>query len=73
MVANVTSCTLDGIDAVVVEVECEISKGLPNYNVVGLAVGDAVEVEFTTHYKSDPKMRLARITKLPADTPLNLR
>ena len=30
------SCTLDGIDAVMVEVECEIGPGLPGYHVVGL-------------------------------------
>lgn len=30
------SCTLVGIDAAIVEVESEISKGLPYYNLVGL-------------------------------------
>ena len=37
VVAHVASCTLDGIDAVLVDVECEITPGLPGYNVVGLA------------------------------------
>ncbi len=37
MVSHVFSCTLDGIDAVLVDVECEIAAGLPGYQVVGLA------------------------------------
>ena len=37
MVAHVSSCTLEGIDAVLVDVECEIVTGLPGYSVVGLA------------------------------------
>ena len=36
MVSRIHSCTLVGIDAAIVEVEAEISKGLPYYNVVGL-------------------------------------
>ena len=36
VVSRVHTFTLDGIDAVLLEVECEISKGLPNYQVVGL-------------------------------------
>ena len=36
MVSRVLSCTLVGIDAAIVEVEAEISNGLPFYNVVGL-------------------------------------
>ncbi|HEU0035701.1 MAG TPA: YifB family Mg chelatase-like AAA ATPase [Kofleriaceae bacterium] len=36
MVARINSFTLDGIDAARVEVECEITKGLPGYHVVGL-------------------------------------
>ncbi len=43
MVAHVTSCTLDGIDAVLVDVECEISPGLPGYHVVGLAAPSVKE------------------------------
>lgn len=34
--SRIRSCTLVGIDAALVEVEAEISKGLPFYNVVGL-------------------------------------
>lgn len=37
MVARITSCTLDGIDAVLVDVECHVAQGIPYYNVVGLA------------------------------------
>jgi len=37
VVAHVKSFTLDGIEAVLLDVECEVTKGLPFYNVVGLA------------------------------------
>ena len=37
MLARITSCTLDGVDAVVVDVECHAAHGVPMYNVVGLA------------------------------------
>ncbi|CAN5770760.1 YifB family Mg chelatase-like AAA ATPase [soil metagenome] len=37
MCARIASFTLDGIDAVGVDVECEITTGLPGYSVVGLA------------------------------------
>ncbi|MBS1122992.1 MAG: magnesium chelatase [Deltaproteobacteria bacterium] len=43
MVAHVKSCTLDGIDAVLVEVECEIARGLPGYLVVGMATPSVKE------------------------------
>jgi len=43
VVAHVTSSTLEGIDAVVVDVECEISRGLPGYHVVGLATTSVKE------------------------------
>ncbi|MBA3393712.1 MAG: YifB family Mg chelatase-like AAA ATPase [Deltaproteobacteria bacterium] len=36
MVTHIKSCTLVGIDAALVDVECEIARGLPTYNVVGL-------------------------------------
>jgi magnesium chelatase family protein len=36
VVSRIMSCTLVGIDAAIVEVESEISKGLPFYNLVGL-------------------------------------
>ena len=44
MVALVTSCTLVGIDAVPVDVECAVSAGqLPTYHVVGLAAPSVKE------------------------------
>ncbi|MBA3458657.1 MAG: YifB family Mg chelatase-like AAA ATPase [Deltaproteobacteria bacterium] len=43
MVAHILSCTLDGIDAVLVDVECEISPGLPGYHLVGLAAPSVKE------------------------------
>lgn len=36
MVAHVKSFTLDGVDAVLLDIECEVTRGLPLYNVVGL-------------------------------------
>lgn len=36
MVAHINSFTLDGIDAVLLDVETDISRGLPYYHVVGL-------------------------------------
>lgn len=43
MVTLIHSCTLDGIDAVAIDVECEIQRGLPHYNVVGLAATSVKE------------------------------
>ncbi|HEV7556026.1 MAG TPA: YifB family Mg chelatase-like AAA ATPase [Kofleriaceae bacterium] len=43
MVAIIQSCTLDGIDAVAVFVECEVTRGLPGYSVVGLATTSVKE------------------------------
>ena len=43
MVAHVNSCTLDGIDAVLLDVECEVAAGLPFYHVVGLAAPSVKE------------------------------
>ena len=36
MLATVTSATLQGLDAHLVEVEVDISGGLPQFSVVGL-------------------------------------
>ena len=36
MVVTIKSCTLVGIDAELVDVECTIDRGLPQYRVVGL-------------------------------------
>jgi magnesium chelatase family protein len=36
VLATIKSCTLVGIDAALVEVECAIERGLPQYTVVGL-------------------------------------
>ena len=43
MVAIVKSCTLVGIDAELVDVECAIDRGLPQYSVVGLAAPSVKE------------------------------
>lgn len=43
VVAFLRSCTLVGIDAEVVDVECEITRGLPGYSVVGLAATSVKE------------------------------
>ncbi len=39
----------------------------------GIAVGDLVKLEFTTHYRTDAVLRLVSIEKLPASTQLELR
>ena len=39
MLVRVLASTIAGIDAVPVEVETDISKGLPSYTVVGLPGG----------------------------------
>ena len=36
MNSKVTSCTVEGIDALAVDVEVDISNGLPSFNMVGL-------------------------------------
>jgi magnesium chelatase family protein len=42
-IATIRSCTLVGIDAAPVDVECTIARGLPQYNVVGLAATSVKE------------------------------
>lgn len=37
MLSNIFSCSINGIDGIIVEVEVDISKGLPTYALVGLA------------------------------------
>ena len=43
MITTVQSCTLVGIDAALVDVECTIDRGLPQYSVVGLAAPSVKE------------------------------
>ncbi len=43
MLANVFSCALVGIDAYIVDVEVDISRGLPTFSTVGLAEGAVKE------------------------------
>jgi magnesium chelatase family protein len=43
VVTTVKSCTLVGIDAELVDVECTIDRGLPQYSVVGLAAPSVKE------------------------------
>jgi len=47
--------------------------GVPAGGAPGIAVGDLVDFEFTTHFDAPPTLRLTRITKLPATTTLELR
>ena len=39
MISNVTSCAISGIDGVVVQVETDVSNGLPSFTTVGLPDG----------------------------------
>lgn len=41
--------------------------------IEGIAVGDLVKLEFTTHYRTDAVLRLVSIEKLPPGTQLELR
>jgi len=43
MITTIKSCTLVGIDAALVDVECTIDRGLPQYSVVGLAATSVKE------------------------------
>jgi magnesium chelatase family protein len=45
IVNHILSATLDGLDAKVVEVEGSLTKGLPSFNVVGLASSDIQEAK----------------------------
>ena len=40
--------------------------------IAGIAVGDAVKLEFTTHYRTEAVLRLVSIEKLPPGTELAL-
>jgi magnesium chelatase family protein len=72
MVALVKSCTLVGIDAAVVDVECEISRGLPVYKVVGLPATSVKEgaVRIRSALKSvghDVPLKRVTVNLAPAD------
>src|SRR5690349_16155547 len=43
MITTIKSCALVGIDAALVDVECTIDRGLPQYSVVGLAATSVKE------------------------------
>jgi len=46
---------------------------VPDKSVLeGIAVGDKIELTFGERFKPDHKMGVISVTKLPADTPLNL-
>ena len=72
MVSRILSCTLVGIDAAIVEVEAEISPGLPFYNLVGLpaqSVREAavrIKTALNTIGYDVPKRRVT-INLAPAD------
>ncbi len=72
MVALVRSCTLVGIDAAIVDVECEISRGLPIYKVVGLPATPVKEgaVRIRSALKSvghDVPLKRVTVSLAPAD------
>ena len=37
MIARVDTAVVNGFDGVLVTAECDITKGLPSFNIVGLA------------------------------------
>ncbi len=72
MIALVKSCTLVGIDAAIVDVECEISRGLPIYKVVGLPATSVKEgaVRIRSALKSvshDVPLKRVTVNLAPAD------
>ncbi len=72
MVALVRSCTLVGIDAALVDVECEVARGLPGYSVVGLASPSVKEgaVRIKSALNSvghDLPLKKATVNLAPAD------
>jgi magnesium chelatase family protein len=72
MVALVKSCTLVGIDAEIVDVECEISRGLPTYKVVGMPATPVKEgaVRIRSALKSlshDVPLKRVTVSLAPAD------
>ena len=72
MVALVKSCTLVGIDAAIVDVECEVSRGLPIYKVVGLPATSVKEgaVRIRSALKSvghDVPLKRVTVNLAPAD------
>ena len=72
MVAHIKSCTLVGIDAEIVDVECHVARGLPGYSVVGLAATSVKEgaVRIKSALKSvkhDLPLKSVTINLAPAD------
>ncbi len=72
MVALVKSCTLEGIEAVLVDVECDIARGLPQYHVVGMATTSVKEgaVRIRTALQTvgeDIPLKRVTINLAPAD------
>ncbi len=72
MLAKVTSCALVGLDGAVVEVEVDISQGLPAFNIVGLpdaAINESKERVRTAIQNSGMLFPLKRIivNLAPAD------
>lgn len=72
VVARIKSCTLDGIDAAMVDVECEVTKGLPGYSVVGLPATSvkegAVRIRSAlTSVGQDLPLRKITVNLAPAD------
>src|SRR3954451_16494471 len=74
MITTVQSCTLVGIDAELVDVECTIDRGLPQYSVVGLAAPSVKEganriqsaLKTTVH---DPPVKTGTINPAPPPRP----
>lgn len=72
VVALIKSCTLIGIDAAIVDVECEVARGLPVYQVVGLAAPSVKEgaVRIRSALKTvnhDVPLKRVTVNLAPAD------
>ncbi|MPW25854.1 YifB family Mg chelatase-like AAA ATPase [Alkalibaculum sp. M08DMB] len=65
MLSNIYSCSINGIDGIIVEVEVDISSGLPTYALVGLpdtAIKESKERVFSAIKNNGFKYPMRKIT-----------
>jgi hypothetical protein len=55
------------------EMIMDMPNAIPDVKLDELAIGDKVSMTFEVRYKTDPRMVITKIEKLPADTAMNLR
>lgn len=55
------------------EMIMDMPNALPDVKLDAFAIGDKVSMTFEVRYKTDPRMVITKMDKLPADTVMNLR